>query len=178
MSTTKRIDLLAGSNQTDMSEPAMSHTNLVSIEEIVAGLKKATEAVKKQPGLMKSSVDYRFAQIEVRDPRRRKAADLWHHRDRSQHSQDGARGGRGGHSTPRWQMGRVPDAVARDEGRPPEDRGHVVHCVHRLSARDHAVRASQHHRDHLPLPRGAMVYSRRRHQPAFGEVASRNETAF
>jgi benzoyl-CoA reductase subunit B len=36
----------------------MSNDKLVSIEDIIAGLKKATEAVKKQPGLMKSTLGY------------------------------------------------------------------------------------------------------------------------
>ncbi len=36
----------------------MSTDNLISLEEIIVGLKKATEAVKKQPGLMKSFVGY------------------------------------------------------------------------------------------------------------------------
>jgi len=34
----------------------MSNDKMVSIEVIRAGLKKAKEAIKKQPGLMKSSV--------------------------------------------------------------------------------------------------------------------------
>jgi len=34
----------------------MSNDKMISIEEIVAGLKKAKKAIKKQPGLMKSSV--------------------------------------------------------------------------------------------------------------------------
>jgi hypothetical protein len=36
----------------------MNNDKLVSIEEIIEGLKKARAAIKKQPGLMKSSVGY------------------------------------------------------------------------------------------------------------------------
>jgi benzoyl-CoA reductase/2-hydroxyglutaryl-CoA dehydratase subunit BcrC/BadD/HgdB len=36
----------------------MNHDKLVSIEDIIEGLKKAKEIVKKQPGLMKSTVGY------------------------------------------------------------------------------------------------------------------------
>jgi len=41
-----------------MSDSKMSDTKMVSLDEIRAGLKKATEAVKKAPGLMRSSVGY------------------------------------------------------------------------------------------------------------------------
>jgi hypothetical protein len=41
-----------------MSETKTNGTNMIGLEEIRAGLKKATEMVKKAPGLMKSTVGY------------------------------------------------------------------------------------------------------------------------
>jgi len=41
-----------------MSDTKTATTNMVGLDEIRAGLKKAAEGVKKAPGLMKSSVGY------------------------------------------------------------------------------------------------------------------------
>ena len=43
---------------TNINDSKTSHTNMVGLDEIRAGLKKGTEMVKKAPGLMKSTVGY------------------------------------------------------------------------------------------------------------------------
>jgi hypothetical protein len=52
----------AGRSHVDMvsteRRKQMNADKMVSLDEIRAGLKKAKEAIKKQPGLMKSSVGY------------------------------------------------------------------------------------------------------------------------